>query len=193
MGAGGYASPSRAKRSRRASNVARATVLLAAMLASSCAALHKIGLWSAPGIGSFHGVGFGDGFRDTELRYPAAVVETSPYGARSLRLDDIDNDGIIYQTIIYEFAYKAGMQLVMAEFDASRTRAVHGWIVEQVGAPMRSGGPRAEASGISIWTTLDRKTVILNADSHWLAIIGPKGERLRPDIKLRELNARSSS
>lgn len=162
------------------------------MLASSCAALHKIGLWSAPGIASFDGVEFGDTFVDAELRYPAAAVETSPYGAQSLRLDRVNNDGIIYQTIIYEFAYHDGMQLIMAEFAPSRTRAVHHWIVERIGPPSRSGA-NAQSSGITVWSTLEGETVILNADSHWLAIIGPKGERLRPDIKRWELNAQSAS
>ena len=166
---------------------------VALMLASSCAALHKVGLWSAPGLSSFHDVAFGDSFRDTELRFPAAAVETSPYGAQSLRLDDIDNEGVRYQTVIYEFAYKAGMQLVMARFDPALTRAVRRWVVEQIGPPSRSSGSGGETSGISTWTTLEGQTVILNADSNWLAIIGPAGQELRPDIEMRELNGRSAS
>jgi hypothetical protein len=182
MVTGGHASPP--VRLRRAPTAARAIIVIAMMLASSCAALHGIGLWSAPGIGSFNGVSFGDGFRESQLRFPAAAVETSPYGAQSLRLNNVDNDGIGYRTVIYEFADKSGMQLVIAKFDPSRTDAVRHWIIDRV-ASVTPAHP-AQASGVSTWTTLDGEIVIL------LTIIGPKGLRLRPDIKLRELNARSA-
>jgi hypothetical protein len=163
------------------------------VLTSSCAAMHTLGLWSVPGIESFHGVSFGDTFYDVQVRYPGGSPETSPYGAQALRLNGIEEDGIHFESVIYEFAYRAGMQLVMASFDSSQTRAIHHWIVQEIGPPSRSGGPRAESSEMSTWTTLNGETVILDPQSHWLVILGPKGGPLRPDIRLRETNARSAS
>ena len=171
----------------------RASVIIVLMLTGSCAAMHKLGLWSAPGIESFHGVSFGETFYDVQMRYPAAAPETSPYGAQALRLSGVENDGIRYEAVIYEFAYKTGMQLVMASFNPTQAGAIHHWIAEEIVPPSLSGGSGAASSGISTWTTLNGETVILNAQSHWLAILGPKGQPLRPDIKLRELNARSAS
>jgi hypothetical protein len=136
------------------------------------------------------GVGFGDYYRDAELACPQAAPETSPYGAQSLRLDNAENDGIRYRTIILEFRYNAGMQLVMAGFDPAQTLAVRNWIEEQTGS---ASGSDSSSPGITTWKTVDGKTVILDNDSHWLAIVGPQGAGLRPDIKLVELNAASAS
>ena len=179
-------------RSHSAPLIRALAFLILLTISSSCGAMHEVGLWRAPGIGSFHNVSFGDTFHDAELLYPGAARETSPYGAHSLRVDNIINEGIPYRTAVYEFAYKSGMQLVMAEFDPSRASAIHEWVDQQLGPPSRSGGPDSATSKISLWATPQGESVILNPQSHWLAIIGPEGQQLRSDIEPRELNAESA-
>lgn len=189
--AGGYACATRRRRHRLIAG--RVTAAIATMLLGGCSAMHAVGLWSNPGIHSFDGVSFGDGYRDTRLVYPGAMAETSPYGAQSLHLDEVANEGIHYRIVIYEFDDRNGMQLVLAEFDPARTRAVRGWIVSQIGPPSLSGGSSSKISGVNTWKTLNGETVILDGDSRWLAIVGPQGGRLRSDILPTEINAQFTS
>src|SRR5450631_1051848 len=71
---------------------ARALLCAWAFLAIACSLVPSNSLSpnGAPhSLDSFMGVDFGDPFDQVERRFPAGITETSPYGARAFKLENV--------------------------------------------------------------------------------------------------------
>jgi hypothetical protein len=138
-------------------------------------------------LDAFMGVDFGDSFDQVERRFPAGVHQTSPYGARAFKLENVSSRNIEYNDVIYEFAENSGMQMVIAHFEPSAGAEVYQQLQSSLGAPSSAGaageGPTsAEAS----WRLSDGTRVLFSGPYHRLVLIGKDGGGLETDIPLRD-------
>ncbi|MGH7934667.1 MAG: hypothetical protein ACREQN_16110 [Candidatus Binataceae bacterium] len=169
------------------------TLALMAALAmfGGCATMHHLGLWSDGGFDSFHGVSFGDSYYDVRTRFPGAQPQTSPYGAEALLLSNIGDAGVHYDSVVYEFTYRGGMQLVMARFSASSTATLYNELLQAFGRPGEGGATASMPPCKSHlqWQFRGGETVSFNGPERRLILLGPGGKPLKQDVELREQSA----
>lgn len=138
-------------------------------------------------LNSFLGVRFGESLDDAMRQYPYGSPETSPYGAPAYRIDHEDAGTIEYQKVIYEFN-DAGMQLAIAHFTPSSAADVLKQLTQALGEPFSSGGtdPSDPSTVHASWALPNGETVDFSGHAHRLTLIGPRGESLKEDVRLRE-------
>ncbi|HKV55976.1 MAG TPA: hypothetical protein VJN94_15190 [Candidatus Binataceae bacterium] len=153
---------------------------LIAIVGVSCSAMHQLGLWSVPSIGSFHGVSFGERLYEVETRYPGGQAETSPSGAQVWSLDEVNEEGVRFSRVLYEFAYHDGMQLVIANVEPPSFHALRQRLIDQLGTPSASTSDKVTGARLT-WTTPGAEVAILDQTAMRLIIFGPDGATLRSD------------
>src|SRR5262249_20718362 len=95
--------------------------------------------------------------------------------------------------VVYEFTEEGGMQMVIAHYAPSSAAEVFHQIVQSLGQPTSGAVPddadlaHVEAS----WTLPGGGAVTFSGRNRRLTIMGPRGDTLRPDIRLRETNPTS--
>ncbi len=162
-------------------------MLTCGIAACSMTGQHWTGFGRTRRIKSFLGVGFGESLDDAMRQYPNGSVETSPYGAPAYRLDHQDAGTVEYKKVIYEFN-DAGMQLAIAHFTPSSAGDVLKQLTQSLGEPSSSGGtdPSDPSTVHASWAFPNGETVDFSGPAHRLTLIGPLGETLKQDVRLRE-------
>ncbi len=140
------------------------------------------------GLKPFMGVPFGDSFDDVERRFPLGLAQTSPYGARAYKLENVNSASIDYQDVTYEFSDTAGMQMVFAHFMPSQTIDVYQELQKSLGAPSSANASSLEeaARADAMWHLPDGATALFSGPAHRLALVGKDGGSLKSDIRLRD-------
>jgi|YelNatPaOPRAMG01_1025707.scaffolds.fasta_scaffold25289_4 hypothetical protein len=141
-----------------------------------------------PHVSSFLGVSFGESLDDVHEKYPTGREETSPYGAPAYRIDEVSAGNVRYNSVVYEFADGAGMQLVYARFAPGSADYLLKELKGALGEPvsMRSALGKAHDSVEATWLLPEGELVKYDSELDRLAILGPRGEGLREDIRLRD-------
>ena len=158
------------------------------LLAGSCASRIAPAWIEGPGsheLTSFLGISFGESIADAQRRYPDGAMETSPYGAGALRLESLTSDPVEYDQVIFEFADRDGMQLIIAHFKASSAATLYDQLTKRLGPPASNAGGADTPPTQASWLLTNQVEVNFNGADNSLAIVGPKGGLLKPDIKLR--------
>jgi hypothetical protein len=141
------------------------------------------------GVDSFMGVNFGTSFDEVERRFPTGMIQTSPYGAPAFKLENVSSNNIEYQDVIYEFAEKSGMQMVIVHFAPSATADVYQRLQSNLGAPSPAGSEtdaERPSSAEASWRLSDGSRVLFSGPHHRLVLIGKDGGALETDIHLRD-------
>lgn len=141
-----------------------------------------------PLVASFLGVSFGESFDDVREKYPTGREETSPYGAPAYRIDEVSGGNVRYSSVVYEFADRAGMQLVYARFAPSSADYLLKELKGALGQPvsMRTGLGKTQDRIEATWLLPEGEFVKYDSELDRLAILGPRGEELRQDIRMRD-------
>lgn len=140
------------------------------------------------GLNSFMGVHFGDSRDEVERRYPSGSPQTSPYGAPAYEVENVGSGSIDYQDVVYEFAEKSGMQMVIAHFVPSASADVYQQLQTTLGAPSSAGAASdGAANGEASWQLADGGSVLFSARLHRIVLLGKDGGSLKDDIRLRDL------
>ena len=140
------------------------------------------------GLHSFMGVHFGDSPDDVERRFPSGSPQTSPYGAPAYQVENVTSGTVDYRDVVYEFAERAGMQMVIAHFAPSSTADVYKQLQDTLGAPTSAGAATNDAASVEAsWQLPDGGSVLFSGPSHRLVLIGKDGGSLTPDIRLRDM------
>lgn len=172
---------------------ARALLCAWAFIAIACSIAPStrwmVGSDAPGGLNSFMGVHFGDSPDDVERRYPNGSPQTSPYGAPAYLVENVTSGTVDYRDVIYEFAERAGMQMVIAHFAPSSTADVYKQLQDTLGAPSSAGATTTDPSSVeSSWHLPDGASVLFSGPSHRLVLIGKDGGSLKPDIHLRDVD-----
>jgi hypothetical protein len=142
-------------------------------------------------LDSFMGVHFGEQLDEVANRYPSGALETSPYGARAYKLQNVSSGPVDYRDVIYEFGEKTGMQVAIAHFTPSSTAEAYQQLQSTLGPPTSTGG--TNSSDISTveadWELSNGASVLFSGPLRRLALIGPSGQGLKQDIHLRDLQS----
>ena len=166
----------------------RAVLCASAALATACsldASLPRLAS-NGPNRGLM-GVRFGDSFRDVENRFPLGQLETSPYGAPAIRLEDVSAQGIEYDDVIYEFSDASGMQLTIAHFEPAQSANLYRALRTSLGVPSSNGAVGDGAANIEAsWQNSDGSGVFFSGPRHRLVLLGKDGGALQVDIHLRD-------
>lgn len=132
------------------------------------------------------GVSFGDQSSDVVARYPQAVPETSPFGAETLRLNDVKSAAVVYKTVLFEFLWHGGgMQLVMVKFDPVYASPILKDLTRVAGAPAMPSSAGVRAAPQAQWSLANGTSVSFSPLGR-LVIVGPSGKILSDDIRMRE-------
>jgi hypothetical protein len=160
---------------------------------TGCAALFAP---PGPDMNSFLGVNFGDEFTDVQKLYPQALPETSPYGAATLRMDNVSRGGVVYDVVLFEFLWRGGgMELAIARFKPASARAIREKFQGILGPPiMRVAVPSSQLDQAQLaWTLYNGGRVEFDGKLGQLVIIGPRGKLLEDDVKAREKHLETPS
>lgn len=166
-----------------------AALLLIAALAFGCAGISTRSLvpfGAANHSTAFLGVEFGEPLEAVQRRYPDGTLETSPFGAPAYRLQNMSAGAVDYQSVIYEFTDKNGMQLVYATFAPSWSGDVYRQLQQILGTPLKTNGETDPSRVEASWQGKGGALLSYDGPEHCLAIVGPNGNPLRADIALRE-------
>jgi hypothetical protein len=152
-----------------------------------------IGLFRGGGgraLTSFLGVRFGDELYRVQQRMPSGEVESAPYGADALRVDNVTVDSILWERVIFEFTEGTGMQLVMARFSPPSATTVYTMLEKTIGAPTtsRQGAGTSPATLEAIWDLPHEERVSFDGPRRLVVVVGPAGGALKKDIDLAEAN-----
>jgi hypothetical protein len=152
-----------------------------------------IGLLTGGGrrtLTSFLGVRFGDDLSHVQRRMPSGEVESAPYGADALRVDNVTVDGILWERVIFEFTEGTGMQLVMARFSAPSATTVYSLLERTIGPPTssRQGAGTSPATLEAVWDLPHEERVTFDGPRRLVAVVGPAGGALKKDLELAEAN-----
>lgn len=151
-----------------------------------------IGLFSGGGrtLTSFLGVRFGDELYRVQQRMPSGEVESAPYGADALRVENVTVDGILWERVIFEFTEGTGMQLVMARFAPPSATAVYTMLEKTIGPPTtsRQGAGTTPATLEAVWELPHEERVTFDGPKRLVAVVGPAGGPLRKDLQVAEAN-----
>lgn len=134
---------------------------------------------------AFLGVRFGEALDAVQQRHPGGTQETSPYGSPAYRIGNINAGAIEYQSVIYEFTDRDGMQLVYATFAPSWSGDVYRQLEQTLGTPIKTNGASDPSKVEASWNGKTGEFLTYLGPEHCLAIVGPKGETLRADVALR--------
>lgn len=140
-----------------------------------------------PQVASFLGVRFGESLLDVQRRYPAGIAQTSPGGAPAYEIENASAGAIKYESVTYEFTAGGGMQLVLARFNPTWAADVYRQLEQSMGKPSKSNGVAADdASKLQAsWQVPAGESVTFSGPAHSIVILGPSGESLQDDIRLR--------
>ncbi len=166
-----------------------AALLFAAALVFGCAGMSARSLvpfGQENRNAAFLGVSFGESLDSVQRRYPEGSQETSPFGAPAYRLHDMNAGAVEYQSVVYEFSERNGMQLVFATFAPSWSGDVYRQLQQILGTPLKSNGETDPAKVKASWQGKSGEFLTYDGPEHCFAIVGPKGDSLRADIALRE-------
>jgi hypothetical protein len=152
-----------------------------------CAVVRRVNPF-ARSFGPVLGVRFSQSLREVEAQLPNGQPETSPYGADCWRVRNVSDDGIKYQSVIFEFTHRHGMQLAIAWFPKASSREVLERLHGTLGKPSESSAPGKWAARdlIASWRLGDGAAVSFDGPARRLALVGPFGKGLIRDIKLRQ-------
>ncbi len=164
--------------------------LFVAVFAAGCVsacAVRSLDAGKSPN--SFLGVGFGDSIKSAEQVLPAGRNEASPLGLPSYRVNQIEAGGVKYQSVIYEFTARDGMQLVMVRFVQDSATGVLRHLQDTLGPSayanrrlIRSPYGTAEIT----WQMPDGSKAEFRGADGELVLIGPHGSYLEPEIQMRQ-------
>lgn len=162
-------------------------LVLSACFLFGCTVVRRVNPFVRP-ADSVLGIRFGQSLPDVEAQLADGQAETSPYGANCWRVHNANDDGIKYQSVIFEFTQHHGMQLVVAWFPKSSSKEVFERLRENLGTPSKSSAPGKWPTRdlIAAWRLHDGAVVRFDGPARRLALVGPFGKGLIRDIKLRQ-------
>jgi hypothetical protein len=172
-------------KSTERSKIANHLLMVAlAFVLSGCASTQILPFGAGPGMNSFLGVHFGEQKSDVMGKFPNATEQTSPYGADTIRLNNVNAGAVVYDYVLFEFLWRGGgMQLVMASFKPFYAKTVRHDLEAHLGSGQALTADRSDQHVRLFWHLSDGVQVIFNGADHILVIIGPRGKVLEQDIK----------
>ncbi len=116
------------------------------------------------------------------------MPQTSPYGAPAYKVENVISGSIDYEDVVYEFAERSGMQMVIAHFAPSATADVYQQLQTTLGAPSSAGAAVEGAANVEAsWQLPDGSSVLFSGPFHRVVLLGKDGASLAVDIRLRDL------
>jgi hypothetical protein len=152
---------------------------------AACAAQSPLELEASRGPSSFLGVKFGRSLAEVQKLHPLGSTETSPYGADAFRLTDAVAGEAKYDSVIYEFAPRHGMQMVLVRFAPESRDLIFDGLRKTLGAPDKATATDTAEGPSATWKATNGASAEFDGPNHWFILVGPYGKPLEVDISLR--------